>query len=407
MKVEIIAIGDELLIGQTVDTNSAWIGEQLYAKNFEMIHASKIRDDKEAILEALETAESRAEIILITGGLGPTKDDITKTTLCEYFVTELVHNEEALENIKKLFEKRGRDLLQSNIDQASLPKASTFIPNPHGTASGMWFEKNEKIYVSMPGVPYEMKPMMENHVLPKLLEKFQPKQLYVRTILTEGIVESILADKIKDWEDDIRSKQIKLAYLPSPGMIRLRISAPSQKMLDEAVEELKKVIPENVFGEGKESLEELIGNALREKKQTVSTAESCTGGYIAHLITSISGSSDYFKGSIISYSNEMKQSYLDVKKQDLEQHGAVSQEVVEQMALGAKEKLKTDFAVATSGIAGPNGGTEEKPVGTVWIAVAHPKGVISKRFLFGDNRERNIRKAALSALSMLRKQILD
>lgn len=406
MKVEIIAIGDELLIGQTIDTNSAWIGEQLFALNFEMIQVSKIRDEKRHILDALKVAENRSDIILITGGLGPTKDDITKETLCEYFNTGMVQNEKALENIKRIFKQSNRELLQVNKDQALLPANSKYVENLNGTAPGMWFDKDGKTFVSMPGVPYEMKPMMEKFIIPKLLKKYQPKKEFTRTILTEGIAESILAFKLGKWESDLRAKNMKLAYLPSPGQIRLRISSSSQKLLNDKVGELHNIIPEYIFGEGKEKLEQLVGELLKSNNKTVSTAESCTGGYVSHLITSVSGSSSYYLGSVVSYANEVKRDSLDVSESDLIDYGAVSKQVVEQMAEGARKNLKTDYSVATSGIAGPDGGTKEKPVGTVWIAIASDNEVISEKFDMGNNRERTIQKTAVKALSMLRKQII-
>ena len=409
MNVEIINIGDELLIGQTINTNAAWMGEQLAAINMNVVQQTIISDDKTAIVNAITLAYQRADVVLITGGLGPTKDDITKYTLCEYFNTELVHNEMALENIQRIFKQRGRELSQLNKDQALLPKSAEMIPNNNGTAAGMWFKENGKHLLSIPGVPYEMKAMMDEYILPKFVELFKLTAQHRITILTEGIVESVLANTLTDWENELRADGFALAYLPSPGLVRLRITAPigvTPHALLHKVETLKTIIPEYIYGEGKQQLEEIVGTLLRDKQQTLSTAESCTGGYIAHLITSISGSSDYFKGSIVSYANEVKVNSLGVNANDIVQYGAVSQHVVEQMAIGASKALHTDYAIATSGIAGPLGGTEEKPVGTVWIAIAGPKGVISQQFMMGENRERTIRKTALSALSMLRKELL-
>lgn len=407
MKVEIIAIGDELLIGQTIDTNSAWIGENLNALSFEMYQISKIKDDSNLIIEALKLAETRSEIIILTGGLGPTKDDITKTTLCTYFNTELVENIEALENVKRIFKQNNRDLLSVNRDQALLPKSCECILNMCGTASGMWFEKGNKTFISMPGVPFEMKSMMESIVIPKLIEKYNPIKKYSKTILTEGIVESILAKQLEQWEDDLRLKGMELAYLPSPGQIRLRITSRYENDLEHKIKELEDLIPEYIYGEGKQKLSELVGDLLLKYNYTLSTAESCTGGYIAHKITSIPGSSSYYTGSVVSYSNEVKEKILGVKKETLIQFGAVSKEVVEQMAFGVLDKLASNYAISTSGIAGPSGGTKEKPVGTVWIAVASQNKVISEQFYMGDNRERTIQKTGIKAFSMLRKLIIE
>lgn len=409
MKVEILTIGDELLIGQTINTNASWIGEKLTEIGLDVIRQTTISDDKTAILSTLKEVIQRAEIVIVTGGLGPTKDDITKETLCDYFNTKLVHNEAAFKNIERIFKQRGRELSQLNIDQALLPETAEMIPNHQGTASGMWFQKDDVHVLSIPGVPYEMKAMMEEYIMPKLIEQFKLKPLPRITILTEGIVESVLAQKIEHWENEIRSEGFALAYLPTPGMVRLRITAPRNKTLNdlrEKAEQLKAIISEYVFGEGKETLEELVGALLRKQGKTLSTAESCTGGYIAHLITSVSGSSDYYLGSVVSYANEVKINALGVNENDLKTHGAVSQQVVEQMVLGVKKVLNTDYAIATSGIAGPLGGTEEKPVGTVWIAIATPQGVTSKLFMMGEHRERTIRKTALSALNMLRKGLI-
>lgn len=407
MKIEIIAIGDELLIGQTIDTNSAWIGEQLHALSFDVFQISKIKDNEEDILNALKLAESRSDIVLITGGLGPTKDDITKITLCTYFDTKLVLNQNALINVERIFKQSGRELLQVNKDQALLPEKAICIDNINGTAAGMWFDKSNKTFVSMPGVPYEMKSMMENSIIPLLLDKYNPVKFHTRTILTEGIVESVLAKKLEHWEDDLRLKKMTLAYLPSPGMIRLRISSKYKNEVDDKVEELFQIIPEHIYGEGKQKLEEIVGELLLRYEKTLSTAESCTGGYIAHLITSISGSSAYYNGSVVSYANEVKQNALNVSESDLIQYGAVSKQVVEQMAIGALEMLKTNYSVATSGIAGPDGGTDEKPVGTVWIAVASHQQVVAQKFNMGESRERTIRKTAIKGLSMLRKLIIE
>jgi nicotinamide-nucleotide amidase len=416
MKAEIITIGDELLIGQVVDTNSAWIGQQLNLAGIEVVQITSISDKSDAIIIALNDSIERADIILITGGLGPTKDDITKTTLCTYFNTQLVFNEEVYKDVEAMFKSRGKEVTPLNRKQAEVPANCTAIRNSKGTAPGMWFDVNGKIFMSMPGVPYEMKAIMENEVLPKLKQRFKLPAIFHKTILTQGIGESFLSEIISDWEDALIQQNIKLAYLPSPGKVRLRLSAygPDKaeliKKVEKQIEIVKPLIQEYIygyenFGEHQPGIEEVVGDLLRKNKATVATAESCTGGYISHLLTSISGSSNYYVGSVISYSNEVKINELGVSAASIEKFGAVSQTVVEQMATGVRKKFKVDFAIATSGIAGPTGGTEEKAVGTVWIAIADSKGVISEKFLFGNDRGRNIKKASDEALNILRKQL--
>lgn len=412
MQIEIISIGDELLIGQTVNTNAAWIGEQLSLAGFGVKAVTTIRDEKEEINTALNYAFSRAGIVLITGGLGPTKDDITKHVLAEYFNTRLVRNEAVLTHIESFFSQRGRVMLDANIRQADLPENCTILHNPVGTAAGMWFENNGKICISMPGVPYEMKAIMELEVLPKLKEKFQSKVHFHRTVLTQGIGESFLAEKIKDWETDLRNEGMGLAYLPSPGLVRLRISASEDKKslaeekVNGKIETVLPLISKYVYGFDEDKLESVIGRLLLQKKATLSTAESCTGGNIAHLITEVPGSSDYFQGSVVSYSNEIKIKELGVNPDDLKTFGAVSQQVAEQMARGINQRFRTDYSIAVSGVAGPAGGTEEKPVGTVWIAVAEGQKVYSKKYLFEKDRQRNITRSTLTALMMLRGLLL-
>ena len=411
MIAEIITIGDELLIGQVIDTNSAWMATKLNEHGIGVKQITSISDNREHILTTLKEASQRANLILITGGLGPTKDDITKTTLCEYFSTGLVFSEIAFEGVSRLFRNRGLPVTDLNRQQAMVPENCTVIPNSNGTAPGMWFQKDEIIYVSMPGVPFEMKAMMENEVLPRLAGKSNYSIIH-RTILTEGIGESFLAAKIASWENNLPS-EIKLAYLPQPGMVRLRLTAKGtdklilEKELKDSVDELFKLAGEYIFGEGEETLQNITGQLLKKYGKTLATAESCTGGYLAHLITSISGSSEYFKGSVIAYANEIKERMLGVEPETLAKHGAVSEETVKQMAEGIRSKFKVDYAVATSGIAGPTGGSPEKPVGTTWIAIASPSGTIAKKFMLGDHRERNIQRAAISALSLLRKKILE
>jgi len=412
MKAEIITIGDELLIGQVIDTNSAWIAEQLYLLGIRVYQITSISDERKHILNALAEAENRADIILITGGLGPTKDDITKPTLCEYFNTKLVFNEEAFKNVEALFKLRGFPVTKLNKKQAEVPANCTPLKNMNGTAPGMLFEKKNKIFVSMPGVPFEMKPMISNEVLPRLSIKLNGDFIVNNTVLTQGVGESFLAKTIEAWEEQL-PPNIKLAYLPQPGIVRLRVTAIGKNkielnnQLDYAISQLTKVIPDLIFGFNDDTLELIAGQLLKKESKTISTAESCTGGYIAHLITSVAGSSEYFMGSVISYANEVKMDELEVKLESLEQFGAVSKEVVTEMAVGVRKKLNTDYALATSGIAGPDGGTDEKPVGTTWIALATPEKVIAQKFLFGEHRGRNIRKAALAALNMLRVELLN
>lgn len=410
MKAEIITIGDELLIGQVVDTNSAWLGEQLNLAGVSVHQITSISDNSEHILNALSEASRRADLILITGGLGPTKDDITKEALCSFFDTGLAFNQQAYENVERLFRHRGVKVTELNRRQADVPEACTPLPNPEGTAPGMWFEKNKVYFVSMPGVPFEMKTMFTNQVLPRLAKYTDANFIVHKTILTQGVGESFLAKTIEDWENSL-PENIKLAYLPQPGMVRLRLTGVGNEkstlemQLDELDKSLRKLIPDLIFGYGTETMEEVIGKYLSFTQKTISTAESCTGGYIAHLITGVPGSSAYFKGSVVAYSNQVKMNNLDVEKETLDKFGAVSEQVVIQMAEGVRKRLDTDYSLAVSGIAGPDGGTDEKPVGTTWIALASPEKTIAKKFLFGEHRGRNIRKAALEALNMLRLEL--
>ncbi len=411
MTAEIITIGDELLIGQVIDTNSAWMATRLNELGISVKQITSISDNRCHILTALKEAAQRASVILITGGLGPTKDDITKETLCEYFDTKLVFSELAYEDVQRLFRKRGLPVTDLNRRQAMVPENCTVLPNHNGTAPGMWFEKDNIIYVSMPGVPFEMQALMEDEVLPKLAGK-SGNVIVHRTILTEGVGESFLAAKIESWEDSLPT-HIKLAYLPQPGIVRLRLTAfgndraTLENDLQQSVNNLLPLAGEYIFGEGDTTMQEVVGNLLRSTGKTLATAESCTGGYLAHLITSVAGSSDYFKGSVVSYANEIKENILGVKPETLLAHGAVSEQTVKEMAAGARQLLGVDYAVSVSGIAGPAGGSAEKPVGTTWIAVASPSGIIARKFLLGEHRGRNIQRAAVLALSMLRKKIIE
>jgi len=407
MKTEIITIGDEILIGQIVDTNSAWMGQQLNLLGIEVYQVTSVHDDHEHILKALAEAEQNSDLILITGGLGPTKDDITKKTLCEYFNTKLVFHPEVLEHVRSLLSSRNVVINQLNQDQALLPENCTVLHNSAGTASGMWFERNNTIFVSMPGVPFEMEAIMTEEVFPRLKKLGTTQSIVHKTVLTIGIPESMLAEKIEKWENTL-PEFIKLAYLPSPMMVKLRLSgygtdgAAIKTEIDKQVKELLTIIPEAVYGFDNDNMGIALGRMLMADGKTMATAESCTGGSIAQFITSNSGSSAYFKGGVVAYSNEIKSNLLGVPSELIQTVGAVSQEVAESMALGAQKALHTDYAVATTGIAGPDGGTDEKPVGTVWIAVAGPSGVLSKKYIFKHNRERNIIRTTHTALNMLR-----
>jgi nicotinamide-nucleotide amidase len=411
MFCEIITIGDEILIGQIVDTNSAWMAKELNNAGIRIKQITSVSDDKEHIKKALDEARTRVDVILITGGLGPTKDDMTKATLCEYFNSTLKRDEGAYLNVKSIFDSRGLPFTPINQRQADVPVNCIPIMNTKGTAPGMWFEEFGKVFVSMPGVPYEMKAMMESFVIPKLTEKFKTPFIVHQTILTQGIGESFLSEKIATWEDSL-PENCKLAYLPSTGMVRLRLSSvgDDKVVLDSQVKELigklTPLISEYIYGYDDESMEQIVGRLLKSKGKKISTAESCTGGYIAHRITSIPGSSAYFEGSVIAYSYEIKENILGVEKEILEKYGAVSEQVVLAMANGVKHHFKTDYSIAASGIAGPDGGTPEKPVGTVWISIATPEKTFAKKFLFGNDRERNIIRTNITALNLLRQELL-
>jgi nicotinamide-nucleotide amidase len=421
MKAEIITIGDELLIGQVVDTNSAFIATKLNEAGIHVHQITSVSDNREHIIEALGNAAEKADIILMTGGLGPTNDDITKLTLCEYFKVGLKFNPEAYKDVEYVFKVRGREVSEINRKQAELPENSIALSNKNGTAPGMWFDVNarpddpvgrRKIYISMPGVPYEMKALMEDEVIPRLKKQFTLPVIVHRNVLTIGIGESVIAEKIAAWEASLANDKIKLAYLPSIGMVRLRLSTSGadrtilEKNVENKITELQGLVGDYIYGYEKDTLEEIVGSLLKERKQTLSLAESCTGGYISHLITAISGSSDYYKGSVVAYAYEIKTIELGVSEELLNTKGAVSQEVVEQMASSVRKKFNTDYSIAVSGIAGPGGGTPDKPVGLVWIALATPEKVFSKKCQFATNRLRNIQMTANTALNLLRKEIL-
>lgn len=417
MRAEILTIGDEILIGQITNTNSVWIAQQLNLIGLEVVHMTTVRDDQESISQALDNASTRADFVFITGGLGPTKDDVTKKTFANFFNVELILDENVLVDVSSFFIKRGKEVSQLNKDQALIPKGCRVVKNKSGTAPGMWMIKNAVHYISMPGVPYEMKEMMTNEILPSIKSEFKLPHIYHKTVLTQGIGESALAELIEPWEDALVTKNIKLAYLPQPGMVRLRLSISGQSAekikqdVDAEIEKLVNQIQEHVFGfenygEEMQGVEKITSDILRERNQTLSIAESCTGGYISSLFTSIPGSSEVFKGSVVPYNNMAKHELLHVDNSIFEKHGAVSKECVIALAESAQEKFHSDFSIAVSGVAGPSGGTPDKPVGFVWIAVSSGKKTLAKSFQFGDNRQRNIVMTANTAINFLRKFIL-
>jgi nicotinamide-nucleotide amidase len=406
MVAEIISIGDELLIGQTINTNASWIGSELSLLGIRVKWVDTISDSQQDIIDTIDLALSRSNLVVVTGGLGPTKDDITKHTLCSYFNTDLVINEEVLARVKEYFEKRGRKMLDVNIQQAALPRSCEVIHNYYGTACGMWFEKNGKVLISLPGVPYEMKGMMRDEVLGKIQNYFQAKALYHRTILTTGIGESYLADQIEDWERKVLDQGFGLAYLPSPGIVKLRLTSYNGKQDSVKIELLLKEVedrfPTNVYGYEEDTLPQVIGKLLLEQNKTLGTVESCTGGGVSGAIVSIPGSSAYYLGSLITYSYDLKTKLAGVNSETLLKYGAVSMETVIEMARGGKQSLGVDYCISISGVAGPDGGMPDKPVGTVWMAIAHENGCETKKLALGDNRERNIQMTIFAALNMLR-----
>jgi nicotinamide-nucleotide amidase len=407
---EIITIGDEILYGQIVDTNSAWMGTELTKIGIRVKQITSVSDEASHIVEALDNAKTRADIILMTGGLGPTKDDLTKDVLADYFHTELKLDEQSLADITELFKNRGYGLTELNRQQAFLPASCKPVRNVLGTAPGMWFEDAGKVYVSMPGVPFEMKRMMTDSVLPQLKAFFKTPHIIHKVIQTVGIPESMLAEKLEDWETSL-PPHIRLAYLPHLGGVRLRLTGTSdnaeqlEKELDAEVSKLDTLIPKYIFAHGEVVLEEALGQLLKERSLTISAAESCTGGYLAHRITSVPGSSAYFMGGVVAYDNNVKMQVLGVKPETLRQHGAVSEATVLEMAQNVREKLNTDIGVATSGIAGPDGGTPDKPVGTIWIAYADQHGAKAKLLQYNKNRQLNIEYTALAVLNLVRQSL--
>ncbi|MCC5916298.1 MAG: competence/damage-inducible protein A [Cryomorphaceae bacterium] len=412
MQAEVITIGDEILIGQIVDTNSAWLGKLLNNEGIDIHQIRSIRDTSDDIGHALKSLHPETELVVFTGGLGPTRDDKTKQTLADYFGVSLTHHPEVERHIEQLFSRFNREVNKFNRSQAWLPANCIPLFNEKGTAPGMMFRENGLLIFSLPGVPYEMKHLMEDRVIPLIREKMTIHQEMVhRTLLTQGVPESILADKLQEFEDQL-PPDIKLAYLPSPGRVRLRLSgkAPKGNEIKSRVEGqfavLHRALAEIVYGEGDEEMEEIVGSLLREKGKTIGVAESCTGGYISHLITRVPGCSDYFRGSLVTYAYDLKENLLNVPNDILLSEGAVSQPVVIQMAKRAAEVLNVDYAISTSGIAGPGGATDEKPVGLVWIGIRTPESVKAYQFQFNGDRERIIRKASLMALDILRRALV-
>ena len=413
MKAAIVTVGDEILIGQIVDTNSAYIAKSLDKIGIGVLEMISIGDSREYILDTLSTLQNKVDVVVLTGGLGPTKDDITKKTLCEYFEDELVADKEVLEHVTELIERvMKRPASQMNKDQALVPSKSTLLFNRVGTAPGMWLEKENTVFISLPGVPYEMKYLMENEVILRLIAKFKRPFIYHKTIMTYGQGESLIAERIEEWENNL-PEFIKLAYLPSPGKVRLRLTARGinqefiKKSVEEEIVKLKEIIGDIIVGyDEDETLEIILGKLLTQRKLTIAAAESCTGGRIAQLLTSAPGSSAYFMGSAVTYATEAKINVLKIDQQLIDIYSVVSAKVAEVMAVQAKKIFGTDYAVATTGNAGPTKGDSDAEVGTVFIGIATPKGVYSEKFDFGQPREKVIERAANKALEKIYQEIL-
>jgi len=405
MKVEIISIGDELLIGQTINTNASWIGSELSKRGANISRIHTISDSANAIRQTLDGALKNADLIVITGGLGPTQDDITKQVLVNYFQDELILHQPTLTRVRNFFERRNLPFLEVNVQQAMVPKSCIVLKNIEGTAPGMWLEKDQKAVISLPGVPYEMKTIMLQEAIPRIEKTWSLNEYYSKTANLQGVGESYIAETMKSWEEDIRNNGLELAYLPSPGIVRLRISSKRGKKdaqrIDEYFNELKKSFPNNLYSFGNETLAEIVGKLLIKNNQTIGTIESCTAGALSAEIVSVPGASSYYLGGIIPYSNNLKHKLLNVSKYNLETFGAVSEQVVKEMALNGKKLLSVDYCIATSGIAGPSGESKDKPIGTTWIAIASKKDVVAKKFLFETDRQRNIRRTVLTALNMI------
>jgi nicotinamide-nucleotide amidase len=407
VKAEIIAIGDELLYGQIMDTNSHWISQELDAVGVRLVRKTTVGDNRTDILTAFEEASKRADLILITGGLGPTQDDLTKPLLAEYFGCDIVEVPEAVAAVSSYFLRRGREMTPLNILQGHLPSCCTYVPNPVGTAPGMWFEQKGCFWMSMPGVPHEMKKLVKDFVLPKLAEVFDLPVIYHKLVKTAGIGESWLADLIKDWENAL-PPHIRLAYLPSLGHVKLRLTAfgtNKEELQQEVAAQIQAVFPlieKYVYGYDEETLETAIGKLLKNAGKTLALAESCSGGYVSHLITTVPGSSAYFQGAVVPYHNAFKEEILGVNPETLRTHGAVSEETVAAMAKGVRSLFHADYGLASSGIAGPDGGTEDKPVGTVWIACAGPEGVETRKLQLTQDRMLNIQLTGVAVLNLFR-----
>jgi nicotinamide-nucleotide amidase len=413
MKAAIITIGDEILIGQIVDTNSAFMAKSLDKIGVEIYEMISISDNKQHILDTFNNFQNKVDLVLITGGLGPTKDDITKKTFCDYFDDELVVNNEVLAHVTQIIEGfYKRKITQLNKDQALVPSKCTVLHNLVGTAPGMWMKKENTVFISLPGVPFEMKYLVENEIIPKVVREYKRPYILHKTILTYGQGESMVAERIENWENNL-PEFLKLAYLPSLGRVRLRLSArgTNKEFLENAIEEnvasLTKIIGDIIVGfDDDETIERVLGKLLIQQNKTISTAESCTGGKIAQILTSVSGASNYFKGSIVSYSTETKIAVLGIPEDLIKEYSVVSAEVAKQMAINVKNIMKTDYAIATTGNAGPTKGDSNAELGTVFIALATPKGVIVNEFNFGQSREKVIDRAVIKSLEILRKEIL-
>ena len=406
MKSTIITIGDEILIGQILDTNSRYISQALNRIGVVVAERTSIGDNATQIVETLDRALAATDIVIITGGLGPTKDDITKHTLAKYFDSELIYNETVGEAVEKLLAARGIAFTELNRGQAMVPRSCTVLHNYHGTAPGMWFEKDGKVVISLPGVPFEMVHLIDDSVIPMLRNRFDLKAIVHKTMITSGIAESILAERIAQWEDNL-PQVLHLAYLPAPNIVRLRLSAYEvdgesvEKLIDEQFSKLQKIIPEAVVGFEDASVEQLVHNILIERGESLSVAESCTGGAIASKFTAMAGASAYFMAGVVSYSNESKRDILGVNMDDIIRYGAVSETVAVQMAEGAKRISQSHYAISTTGIAGPTGGSAEKPVGTVWIGIATPTRSFAVLKNCGTDRSQIIQRATAYAIRLL------
>jgi nicotinamide-nucleotide amidase len=418
MTAEILTIGDEILIGQITNTNSVWLARELNLIGIRIRTMKTVGDSEDAILEAFTSALNSVDFVFITGGLGPTRDDLTKKIYAEFMKVPLALHQPSLDHINSYFSQRGRRIIDMNQQLALLPEGCTVIPNGHGTAPGMWMKKSNTVYISMPGVPFEMKAMITDHVLPKIKGEYKLPFIYHKTVLTQGIGESALATMIEEWEDALAAKNIKLAYLPQPGIVKLRLSCYGsdagklRQEVETAILELQPIISKYIYayedyGEENITPEKVLSELLRSRNETVALAESCTGGYISSLLTAIPGASRFFAGGIVPYSNQAKHRLLEVDEALFTTVGAVSRECVVQLAANVRKKFNSDYAISVSGIAGPDGGTDEKPVGTVWIAVADRDRVLPMKFRFGDNRERNIMMTGAAAVNLLRKFILN